>query len=150
MELAEALREAFETHVMDDEPTQASVVLRNAIKEHGAVEVADGLLGAGAIALRRMVVETGEELDLDEEVQALTLNGLVPADQAALLTHMLTLAASTAGGLRSTARPYVEQLGEEIVMFAVWLAALATIRLASVALEVTMSDIVEDILHSLE
>lgn len=150
MELAEALREAFEAQVLDHEPAQAALVLRHAVDDVGPVEVADGLLDAAAVALRRMVAETDEALLLDELIERLTLDGAVPADSAGLLAHMLTMAAATAGGIRPTVQTAIDQIGPERAMSGAWLAALAAVRLVAIALEVTESDIVEDILHALE
>lgn len=150
MELAESLREAFEAQVLDHEPAQAALVLRNAVADAGPVEVADGLLDAAAVALRRMVAETDEALLLDELIERLTLDGAVPADSAGLLAHMLTMAAATAGGIRPTVQTAIDQIGAERAMSGAWLAALATVRLVAITLEVTESDIVEDILHALE
>jgi len=150
MELAESLREAFEAQVLDHEPAQAALVLRNAVADTGPVEVADGLLDAAAVALRRMVAETDEALLLDELIERLTLDGAVPADSAGLLAHMLTMAAATAGGIRPTVQTAIDQIGAERAMSGAWLAALAAVRLVAITLEVTESDIVEDILHALE
>ena len=150
MELAEALREAFEAQVLEHEPTQAAMVLRNAVEEVGAVDVADGLLDGAAVALRRMVAETDETLGLNELIERLTLDGAVPADSAGLLAHMLTMAAATAGGIRPTIQTAIEQIGPERALSGAWLAALAAVRLVAITLEVTESDIVEDIVHALQ
>jgi hypothetical protein len=150
MELAEAMREAFEAQVLDHEPAQAAVVLRGAVGELGPVEVADGLLDSAAIALRRMVAETDEALLLDELIERLTLDGAVPGDSAGLLAHMLTMAAATAGGIRPTVQTAIDQIGPERAMSGAWLAALATVRLVAITLEITESEVVEDILHALE
>ena len=150
MELAEALREAFEAQVLDHEPTQAAMVLRNAVSDVGPGEVADGLLDGAAVALRRMVAETDETLPLDELIERLTLDGAVPADSAGLLAHMLTMAAATAGGIRPTVQTAIDQIGAERALSGAWLAALAAIRLVAINLEVTESDIVDDILAALQ
>ena len=150
MELAEALREAFEAQVLEHEPTQAAMVLRNAVEEVGAVDVADGLLDGAAVALRRMVAETDETLLLDELIQRLTVDGAVPADSAGLLAHMLTMAAATAGGIRPTVQTAIDQIGAERAMSGAWLAALAAVRLVAITLEVTESEVVEDLLSTLE
>ena len=150
MELAEALREAFEAQVLDHEPAQAAVVLRGAVGDLGPVEVADGLLDSAAIALRRMVAETDEALLLDELIERLTLDGAVPSASAGLLAHMLTMAAATAGGIRPTVQTAIDQIGPERAMSGAWLAALATIRLVAIHLEVTETEVVEDILRALE
>jgi hypothetical protein len=150
MELAEALREAFEAQVLDHEPAQAAVVLRGAVDALGPVDVADGLLDSAAIALRRMVAETDEALVLDELIERLTLDGAVPGDSAGLLAHMLTMAAATAGGIRPTIQTAIDQIGPERAMSGAWLAALATVRLVAITLEITESEVVEDILHALD
>lgn len=150
MELAEALREAFEAQVLDHEPTQAAMVLRNAVSDLGPAQVADGLLDGAAIALRRMVAETDETLLLDELIQRLTIDGAVPADSAGLLAHMLTMAAATAGGIRPTVQTAIDQIGAERAMSGAWLAALAAVRLVAITLEVTESEVVEDLLSTLE
>jgi|SRR5688500_16489217 hypothetical protein len=150
MELAEALREAFEAQVLDHEPTQAAMVLRNAVSDLGPAQVADGLLDGAAIALRRMVAETDETLLLDELIQRLTVDGAVPADSAGLLAHMLTMAAATAGGIRPTVQTAIDQIGAERAMSGAWLAALAAVRLVAITLEVTESEVVEDLLSTLE
>lgn len=150
MELPETLREALEMQVIEHEPGQAALALRGAVEELGPVEVADGLLDAAAIALRRRVAETDEALQLDELIERLTLDGAVPSDSGELLRHMLTLAAATAGGLRPTVAELVEQLGSERVLSAAWLATLAAIRVVAISLERTEADIVDDILGVLD
>jgi len=150
MELAEALREAFEAQVLDHEPAQAALVLRGAVDELGPVDVADGLLDSAAVALRRMVAETDEALRLDELIERLTLDGAVPNDSAGLLAHMLTMAAATAGGIRPTVQTAIEQIGPERALSGAWLAALAGVRLVAIALEVTEADVVEGILLALD
>jgi hypothetical protein len=146
MELAEAMREAFEAQVLDHEPAQAALALRGAVTELGPGEVADGLLDSAAIALRRMVNETDEALGLDELIERLTLDGAVPDDSAGLLAHMLTMAAATAGGIRPTIQTAIDQIGPERALSGAWLAALAAVRLVAITLEITESDVVEDIL----
>jgi hypothetical protein len=150
MALVDSLREALEAQVLDREATQAAQVLRDAVQEWGAVEVADGLLDSAAVALRRMVAETDEALLLDEVVEELTLNGTVPDDSADLLGHMLTQAAATAGGVRSTVQKIVDQIGPERVMWGAWLATLSTIRVVAIRLERTESDVVDELLLALQ
>lgn len=150
MELPETLREALEMQVIEHEPGQAALALRGAVDELGPVQVADGLLDAAAIALRRRVAETEEALPLDELIQRLTLDGAVPADSGELLRHMLTLAAATAGGLRPTVAELLEQLGSERVLSAAWLATLAAVRVVAISLERTEADIVDEILGVLD
>ncbi|MGH9213481.1 MAG: hypothetical protein ACRD2C_22830 [Acidimicrobiales bacterium] len=150
MDVSDALREAIEAQVLDHEPAQAALVLRGAVERVGPTEVADGLLDAAAVALRRLVAETDEALPLDELVERLTLDGAVPGDSSALLAHMLTLAAATAGGVRPTTREIVDEIGPERALSGAWLATLAAIRVVAISLERTEADIVDHILRSLE
>lgn len=150
VELPESLREAFESQVIDHEPGQAALALRGAVEEHTAVVVADGLLDAAAVALRRRVADTDEALPLDQLIERLTLDGAVPGDSGDLLAHMLTLAAATAGGLRPTVGAIIEQLGEERVLSGAWLATLAAVRVVAMSLERTEADIVDEILGVLD
>jgi hypothetical protein len=87
---------------------------------------------------------------LDELIERLTLDGAVPGDSAGLLAHMLTMAAATAGGIRPTIQTAIDQIGPERAMSGAWLAALATVRLVAITLEITESEVVEDILHALD
>jgi hypothetical protein len=105
MELAEALRDALEAQVLEHEPAQAALLLRDAVSELGPTEVADGLLDTAAVALRLMVSETDESLPLDELIERLTVDGAVPGDSAGLLAHMLTHAAAIAGGVGPPSSP---------------------------------------------
>lgn len=150
VDLNEALREAFEIQVIEHEPGQAAVVLRQAVDERGAVAVADGLLDAAAVALRRRVAETDEALALDELIERLTLDGAVPSDSADLLRQMLLMAAATAGGLRPTVQEFIDQLGAERVLSGAWLAALAAVRVVALSLERTEADVVDEILGVLD
>jgi hypothetical protein len=150
MDLPHALREAIETQVMEHEPAQAAVVLRNAVAELGAEEVTAGLLDSAAVALRRMVSETDEAYDQVELLDRLALDGAVPADNIDILARMLTLAASTAGGVRPPVDGLVVELGPERALFGAWLTALATIRVVSLSLEVTEADIAEDIVAAVD
>jgi hypothetical protein len=150
MDLSEALREALEAQVLDHEPAQAALVLRGAVERVGPTEVADGLLDSAAVALRRLVAETDQALPLDELVERLTLDGAVPGDSASLLSHMLTLAAATAGGVRPSTQAIVDEIGPERALSGAWLATLAAIRVVAISLERTEADIVEDILRALD
>jgi hypothetical protein len=150
MDLSDALREALEAQVLDREPGEAAMVLRTAVDEHGAAEVADGLLDVAAVALRALVAETDEVLQLDELVEQLTLDGAVPGDSSQLLEHMLLMAASTAGGIRPTVQTTIDQIGAERALSGAWLATLAAIRVVAINLERTESDIVDDMVRSLE
>lgn len=150
VELREALREALEIQVLEHEPAQAALVLREAVGELGAVVVADGLLDAGAVALRRRVAETDEALLLDELIERLTLDGAVPSDSGDLLRQFLMMAAATAGGLRPTVRELTDQLGAERALSGAWLATLAAIRVVALSLERTEADVVDEILGILD
>lgn len=150
MDLTDALREALEAQVLDHEPTQAAMVLRGAVEGLGPIEVADGLLDSAAVALRQMVDETDEALPLDDLIERLTVDGAVPGDSGAMLAHMLTLAAATAGGIRASAQATVEEIGAERALSGAWLATLAAIRVVAISLERTEADIVDDILRTLD
>jgi hypothetical protein len=130
MDLPQALRDAIETQVMEHEPAQAALVLRNAVEDLGAEEVTGGLLDGAAVALRRMVAETDEALEQVELLDRLALDGAVPADNIDLLARMLTLAASTAGGA--------------------WLTLLSVIRIVAIGLERTEVDVAEEIVAAAE
>jgi hypothetical protein len=150
MDLPHALREAIETQVIDHEPAQAALVLRNAVADLGAEEVIGGLLDSAAVALRRMVAETDEAYDQVELLDRLALDGAVPADNIDILARMLTLAASTAGGVRPPVEGIVAELGAERTLFGAWLTTLATIRVVSLSLERTEVEIAEDVLAAVE
>jgi hypothetical protein len=149
MDLPQALRDAIETQVMEHEPAQAALVLRNAVEELGAEEVTGGLLDGAAVALRRMVAETDEALDQVELLDRLALDGAVPADNIDLLARMLTLAASTAGGVRPPIEGVVAELGAERALFGAWLALLSIVRIVAISLERTETDVTEEIVSVL-
>ncbi len=150
MDLPHALREAIETQVIEHEPAQAALVLRNAVADLGPEEVTAGLLDSAAVALRRMVAETDEVYEQVELLDRLALEGAVPADNIDILARMLTLAAATAGGVRPPIDGVVAELGAERALFGAWLTALATIRVVSLSLEVTEVDIAEEIVAAVE
>ena len=150
MDLPHALREALETQVLEHEPTQAAMVLRNAVAELGPEEVTGGLLDSAAVALRRMVSETDQAYDQVELLDRLALDGAVPADNIDILAQMLTLAASTAGGVRPPADGVVAQLGAERALFGAWLTTLAVVRVVSISLERTEAEIVEEMVAAVE
>lgn len=150
MDLPHALREAIETQVIDHEPAQAALVLRNAVAELGAEEVTGGLLDSAAVALRRMVAETDEAYNQVELLDRLALDGAVPADNIDILARLLTLAASTAGGVRPPVDGVVAELGPDRALFGAWLTALSVIRVVSISLERTEVDIAEEILAAVE
>jgi hypothetical protein len=147
MELPEALREAIETQILEHEPGQAALVLRNAVNALGAEEVAGGLLDAAAVALRIMVSETDEAFDQVELLDRLALDGAVPEENIDLLSRLLTFAASTAGGIRPPVGRVIEELGAERALFGAWLTTLSAIRVVAISLERTEADVAEDVLR---
>ncbi|HEX5947335.1 MAG TPA: hypothetical protein VFY82_13705 [Acidimicrobiales bacterium] len=150
MDLPHALRDAIETQVIEHEPAQAALVLRNAVTELGAEEVTAGLLDSAAVALRRMVSETEEAYEQVELLDRLALDGAVPADNIDILARMLTLAASTAGGVRPPIDGVVAELGAERALFGAWLTTLAVIRVVSISLERTEAEVAEEIVTAVE
>jgi hypothetical protein len=150
MDLADALRDALETQVIDHEPAQAALVLRNAVVELGPEEVTGGLLDSAAVALRRMVAETDEAYDQVELLDRLALDGAVPAENLDILARMLTLAASTAGGVRPPVDGLVAELGPERALFGAWLATLSVIRVVSISLERTEVDLAEEVVAAVQ
>ena len=150
MDLPQALRDAIELQVMEHEPAQAALVLRNAVEALGPEEVTGGLLDAAAVALRRMVAETDEALDQVEMLDRLALDGAVPADNIDLLARMVTLAASTAGGVRPPVEGVVAELGADRALFGAWLTMLSVIRIVAIGLERTEVDVAEEIVAAVE
>jgi hypothetical protein len=150
MDLPQALREAIETQVIEHEPAEAALVLRNAVAEVGAEEVTAGLLDSAAVALRRLVAETDEAYDQVELLDRLALDGAVPADNIDILARMLTLAAATAGGVRPPVDGVVAELGAERALFGAWLTTLAVIRVVSISLGRTEVDVAEEVLAAVE
>jgi hypothetical protein len=150
MDLPHALRDAIETQVIDHEPAQAALVLRNAVADMGAEEVIGGLLDSAAVALRRMVAETDEAYDQVELLDRLALDGAVPADNIDILARMLTMAASTAGGVRPPIEGIVAELGAERTLFGAWLTTLATIRVVALSLERTEVEVAEEVVAAVE
>ncbi|HZM39930.1 MAG TPA: hypothetical protein VFB94_12485 [Acidimicrobiales bacterium] len=150
MDLPHALREALETQVIEHEPTRAALVLRNAVADLGPEEVTGGLLDAAAVALRRYVAETDEAYEQVELLDRLALDGAVPADSIDVLARMLTLAASTAGGVRPPIEGLVAELGPEQALFGAWLTTLAVIRIVSISLERTEVEIAEVVAEAVD
>jgi hypothetical protein len=150
MDLPHALREALETQVIEHEPAQAALVLRNAVADLGPEEVTGGLLDAAAVALRRYVAETDEAYEQVELLDRLALDGAVPADSIDILARMLTLAASTAGGVRPPVEGLVAELGAEQALFGAWLTTLAVIRVVSISLERTEVEIAEEVAEAVD
>jgi hypothetical protein len=150
MDLPHALREALEIQVIEHEPAQAALVLRNAVADLGPEEVTGGLLDAAAVALRRYVAETDEAYEQVELLDRLALDGAVPADSIDILARMLTLAASTAGGVRPPVEGLVAELGAEQALFGAWLTTLAVIRVVSISLERTEVEIAEEVAEAVD
>ena len=150
MDLPHALREALETQVIEHEPAQAALVLRNAVADLGPEEVTGGLLDAAAVALRHYVAETDEAYEQVELLDRLAVDGAVPADSIDLLARMLTLAASTAGGVRPPVEGLVAELGAERALFGAWLTTLAVIRVVSISLARTEVEIAEEIAEAVD
>ena len=150
MDLPQALRDAIETQVIEHEPARAALVLRDAVAELGAEEVTGGLLDAAAVALRRMVAETDEAIDQVQLLDRLALDGAVPADNIDLLARLLTLAASTAGGVRPPIEGIVAELGPERALFGAWLTTLSVVRIVAINLERTEVDVADEMVTAVE
>ncbi|HZA78232.1 MAG TPA: hypothetical protein VE623_17770 [Acidimicrobiales bacterium] len=150
MLLHAVVRDALETQVLEHEPGQAALVLRDAIGELGPEAVAGGLLDGAAVALRRMVAETDEAFDLDELLERLAVDGAVAPDSVDVLSRMLTVAAATAGGIRPVVDPLVAELGPERVLFGAWLALLSIVRIVAISLERTEADVTDEVVSVLE
>jgi hypothetical protein len=146
MEISTALREALELQVLEQAPEQAATVLGSAVSEHGAVPVAHALLDAASVALRRMVAATDEAFDLAELLTRLALDGAVPEHRLELLTDILTAAAATAGGIRPPVDALQTRLGDQDLLFGAWLGLLTALRVASLAMEITETELLEDVL----
>jgi hypothetical protein len=150
MELPVMLREALELQVLEADPEQAATVIGNGVAEHGAVPIANILLDAAAIAFRRMVAMTDEAFDLAELLSRLALDGAVPEHRLELLTEILTASAATAGGIRPPVDALHNRLGEQDLLFGAWLGLLTALRVASIALEITDAELLEDVLLSFD
>jgi hypothetical protein len=150
MDLSAALREALELQILEQEPEGAAATVGKGVSEHGAVPVAGLLLDAAAIAFRRMVAATDEAYDLAELLARLALDGAVPEHRLELLTDVLTAAAATAGGIRPPVDALHARLGEQDLLFGAWLGLLTALRVASIAMEVTEAELVEDVLMSFD
>jgi hypothetical protein len=146
MEIPVALREALELQILEAAPEQAATVVGTAVAEHGAVPVANALLDAASIALRRMVAATDEAYDLAELLARLALDGAVPEHRLELLTDILTAAAATAGGIRPPVDALHTRLGEQDLLFGAWLGLLTALRVSSLAMEITETELLEDVL----
>jgi len=140
------LREALELQILEHEPEQAATVIGTGVSEHGATLVAQVLLEATAVAFRRMVAVTDEAFDLADLLAKLALDGAVPEHRLELLTEVLTAAAATAGGIRPSIDALHGRLGEQDLLFGAWLGTLTGLRVASIALEATEAELMEDVL----
>ena len=150
MDLPVMLREALELQILEQDPEQAAGTVGKAVAEHGASPVAAVLLEATAWGFRRMVSSTDEALDLPELLARLALDGAVPEHRLELLTDILTAAAATAGGVRPSVDALHARLGEQDLLFGAWLGLLTGLRVASMAIEATEAEIVEDVLLAFE
>jgi hypothetical protein len=146
MDLPAMLREALELQILEQEPERAAAVLGTGVAEHGVTAVAQILLEATAVGLRRMVAITDDALDLAELLTQLALDGAVPEHRLELLTDILTAAAATAGGIRPSVEALQGRLGDQDLIFGAWLGALTGVRVASLAIEVTEPELIEDVL----
>jgi hypothetical protein len=149
MDLSQAIREALENQVLEHEPGQAALIIRDAVAQEGAEAVASGLVDAAAVALRRMVAETDAAYDQAELLERLAFDGVVAADSLDLLGGFLVLAAATAGGVRPSVDPIVAEVGAERALFGAWLAALTAIRIVAISLERTEADVADDVVTAL-
>ena len=150
MDLPMMLRESLELQILDQEPERAATTIGEAVAEHGAAVVAGVLLEATAVAFRRMVSITDESLDLAELVSTLAIDGAIPDHRIELLSEILTAAAATAGGIRPSVDALLTRLGDQDLLFGSWLGLLTGLRVASLAIEVTEPEILEDILLAFE
>ena len=150
MDLPITLREALELQILEQEPESAATTIGRAVEEHGAVGVAGVLLDAAAVAFRRMVALTDEAFDLAELLAKLALDGAVPEHRLELLTEVLTAAAATAGGVRPPVDALRTRLGEQDLLFGAWLGLLTALRVASIAMEVTEPELLEDVLMTFD
>ena len=150
MDLPVMLRESLERQILDQEPERAATTIGEAVAEHGAAVVAGVLLEATAVAFRRMVSITDESLDLAELVSTLAIDGAIPDHRIELLTEILTAAAATAGGIRPSVNALLTRLGDQDLLFGSWLGLLTGLRVASLAIEVTEPEILEDVLLAFE
>lgn len=140
------LREALELQILEVEPEKAATVLGTGVAEHGPAVVAQVLLEATAVGFRRMVAITDESFDLADLLTRLALDGAVPEHRLELLTDILTAAAATAGGIRPSVDALLTRLGDQDLLFGAWLGTLTGLRVASMAMELTEAELMEDIL----
>ena len=150
MELHDQIREALELQTIEADGRAAAQVIQTAIMDHTAVTVGDSLLDAGAVVLRRMVLETEQALVAPDLLSRLALDGAVPEERIELLTDTMTMAAATAGGIRPSVEALITRVGVEDAMFGLWLGVLTVIRVTAMVLDLTEAELVEDVLNSLE
>lgn len=146
MEITATVREALELQVLEQAPEQAATLLGTAVAEHGPVAVAHVLLDTASVAWRRMVAATDEAFDLAELLTQLALDGAVPEHRLELLTDVVTAAAATAGGIRPPVDALHARLGEQDLLFGAWLGLLTALRVASLTMELTETELLEDVL----
>jgi hypothetical protein len=150
MELTVAVREALELQILEASPEPAAATIGTAVAEHGATEVAGLLLDVAGLAFRRMVATTDEAFDLAELLAQLALDGAVPEHRLELLNDILTAAAATAGGIRPPIEALHTRLGDQDLLFGAWLGLLTAMRVASIAMELTETELLEDLLLSID
>lgn len=150
MDLNVALREALELQLLEASPEPAAAAIGVAVGEHGAATVAGALLDTAAVALRRMVSVTDEAFDLAELLTQLALDGAVPEHRLELLTDILTAAGATAGGIRPPVDALLARLGEQDLLFGAWLGLLTVFRVSSISLEITETELLEDVLLTID
>ncbi len=150
MDLPVMLREALEFQILEQEPEEAATTIGRGVAEHGPSVVAQVLLEATSVAFRRMVSITDEAFDLAELLTQLALDGAVPEHRLELLTEILTAAAATAGGIRPSVDALQGRLGDQDLLFGAWLGTLTGLRVASLAMEVTETELLEDVLLAFE
>ncbi len=150
MDLPVMLREALELQILEQDPERAAATVGTGVAEHGAPMVAQVLLEATAVAFRRMVAVTDEAFDLAELLAKLALDGAVPEHRLELLTDILTAGAATAGGIRPSVDALHGRLGDQDLLFGAWLGLLTGLRVASLAMEVTETELLEDVLLAFE
>ena len=63
---------------------------------------------------------------------------------------MLTTAAATAGGIRPSVDALHTKLGEQDLLFGAWLGLLTGLRVASLTIEATEAEVMEDVLLAFE
>lgn len=150
MSLHEQLREALELQVLEADAQSSAAMLERAILEEGAVGVGDALLDLGAVALRRMVLETDSALLAPDLMGQLALDGAVPEDRLELLTDTMTMMAATAGGIRPSVEALITRVTVQDAMFGLWLGLLTVLRVVAMVVDATEAEVVEDIIHSVE